>query len=181
MDITEEIDTRSAVYLVDGRITCEIDHPEYGWLPITIDQTDYPALWATVVGRAVAPYVPDSAAEQEQRAAAVNAERQRRIDQGTEFAVSWQADPIPMTGREQDQTAILGLRDTARDLLAAGETGALITYRDGANVIHTLTASQFLELTGKAMAWISQVMAASWALKDNPPIPADFADDKHWP
>lgn len=123
----------------------------------------------------------DAEAEQVRRAAAVNAERARRLEAGTSFAVSWTSSAFPMTGRQFDQTVILGLLQRATAYQAAGETGAVIMYRDAQNVIHYLTPAQFLELGSKAVGWVEAVMASSWTLKDTPPIPADFKDDKHWP
>lgn len=31
---------RNAQYTVDGRIDCEIEHPEFGWIPFTADAND---------------------------------------------------------------------------------------------------------------------------------------------
>lgn len=42
------MDYRNPVYTVDGRITCEIDHPHYGWIPFTADGNDVEALGVLV-------------------------------------------------------------------------------------------------------------------------------------
>lgn len=31
---------RNPIYTIDGRIDCEINHPEYGWIPFTADSYD---------------------------------------------------------------------------------------------------------------------------------------------
>lgn len=31
---------RNPIYTVDGRINCEINHPEFGWIPFTADPND---------------------------------------------------------------------------------------------------------------------------------------------
>lgn len=111
---------------------------------------------------------------------AVNAERARRLEAGSAFAVSWSAAPVPVTGRQFDQTVILALSHRAMAYKAAGTTEPKLTYRDAANVIHHLTPDQFIELAELAMNWVEAVMNVSWAMKDKG-IPADFTDDKHWP
>lgn len=55
---------RSAQYIEDGRIDCEINHPRFGWVPCTACQHDEPTadLFADMVENGnVAPYVPPPA------------------------------------------------------------------------------------------------------------------------
>lgn len=116
----------------------------------------------------------------------VDSEADRRIEAGSSFTVSWQAAPIPMTGRQKDQSAILGLFGKAQLLKVAGVTSADMVFRDADNHNHTLTPDQMLELCGLGMGWIELVRRSAWTLKDDAkaagtPIPADYADDKHWP
>ena len=64
--------------------------------------------------------------------------------------------------------------------LVQGDTTTAISFRDDANNMHALTPAQVVELWEKAAGYISAVYAASWTLKDGT-IPADYADDRHWP
>lgn len=34
------IEVRNAVYLEDGKIDCELNHPKYGWIPFTASPDD---------------------------------------------------------------------------------------------------------------------------------------------
>jgi hypothetical protein len=54
-------------------------------------------------------------------------------------------------------------------------------FRDRDNENHTLSAAQVIDLAEQALAKVTAIREASWALKDMDPIPADFADDKYWP
>ncbi|PIE10056.1 MAG: hypothetical protein CSA72_10610 [Rhodobacterales bacterium] len=110
----------------------------------------------------------------------VNEERARRLAQGKSFTVSWQDDPIPMTGRPFDQRTILGLLQRATAYHVQGIDAALITYRDAANVIHHLTPAQFIELAQLGMNWVEAVMDVSWTMKDRG-IPFDYDADPRWP
>ena len=121
-----------------------------------------------------------TAEDQARLAAQVNAERDRRIMQGTTVTVTGLGD-IPVQGRPVDQVNLMALADTARDLIAAGVTGAVIPFRDGDNALHDLTAAQMLEVSRKGKEAAAAIYAASWALKDGESIPADYADDTHWP
>lgn len=72
MDEVETAAFRGAVYLGDGRIDCEIEHPDLGWIPITIDSEEYPVLWARATAGEVAASIPRTEDEllEEQRAEA---------------------------------------------------------------------------------------------------------------
>lgn len=52
---------RNPIYTKDGRINCEIEHPEYGWIPFTADPNDVEELGRQIFEEAssgvVAPYV----------------------------------------------------------------------------------------------------------------------------
>lgn len=55
---------RNAIYTADGRIDCEIEHPEYGWIPFTADPNDVAEHGREIFARIVeegtaAPYVPN--------------------------------------------------------------------------------------------------------------------------
>lgn len=55
---------RNAVFNSSGTIDCEIEHPEFGWIPFTASQDDTEALGRTIYAEAIsgqhgdiAPYV----------------------------------------------------------------------------------------------------------------------------
>ena len=121
-----------------------------------------------------------AAEDQERLAAQVTAECDRRLAAGTVVTVTGYGD-IPVQGRQKDQINLMALEATAKDLIAAGVTGPILDFRDGANVHHKLTPAQFVEMARKGKEAASAIYATSWALKDSGDIPADFADDVHWP
>ena len=89
--------------------------------------------------------------------------------------------PIPVDMRiPTDRDNLVLLSDIAKNKSAFGDTSP-IAFRDADNVIHSLTIQQILILATACAAYGSAVYAASWALKDNPPIPTDYRDDAHWP
>lgn len=110
----------------------------------------------------------------------VNAERQRRLEFGCVVTLST-GKAIPIQGRAQDQTNMLGLVTIAQMRIQAGDTTSTTTFRDRDNQDHPLTPAEVIELWQRGAAYFELVMQASWALKDSDPIPPDFADDKHWP
>ena len=123
--------------------------------------------------------VDELATQQEARSDAVNAERARRITEGTTVNVTG-VGAIPVAGREEDTRNLQGLVTAAQLRLASGDTTTAISFRDDANNMHALAPAQVVELWEKAAGYISAVYAASWTLKDGT-IPADYADDRHWP
>ncbi|MHC9235016.1 DUF4376 domain-containing protein [Pseudooceanicola sp. 502str34] len=121
----------------------------------------------------------DKAAEvQAGRKAALYAERERRLEAGTTLGLSFGA--VPVRGRPFDQTVMLGIMQKAMALQASASTDTL-TFRDDANTIHQLTATQAIELASAGVAWVEAVMAASWTMVDGGAIPEDFAADSRWP
>lgn len=110
----------------------------------------------------------------------VNVERRRRLDEGKGFTVSWQSEPIHITGRAEDEPVLLALLMRAQGYKAAGVTAPVLSYRDGQNVSHTLTPDQMIEMVMAGMNWFEAVMKASWTMKDAG-IPSDYTADAHWP
>lgn len=51
-------DFRNAKYLANGRISCEINHAQYGWIPATIDPDERPDEFALVAAGDVADHAP---------------------------------------------------------------------------------------------------------------------------
>ena len=76
---------QSPKLLENGWIECEIEHPEYGWIPFTCDPNDTGALFDTAAFFAemqphAAPYVPPTQEELDAMAAAqVRVERDRKL------------------------------------------------------------------------------------------------------
>lgn len=107
---------RNAQYIDSTRIDCEIEHPEHGWIPYTLDPADTDmtidnnALLASMASAGdVAAYVPPTQAELDEAAAqAVRAERDMKL--------ASEVDPI----------AGNALRWAA---LGAGEQAAWAAYR----------------------------------------------------
>ena len=78
---------RNAQYIDDTRIDCEIEHPEFGWIPYTLDPADKDMtinnddlLAAMATNGDVAAYVPPTQAELDEAAAqAVRSERDMKL------------------------------------------------------------------------------------------------------
>lgn len=120
-----------------------------------------------------------------QKRAAINAERDRRINAGVTVSVTGYGD-IPVQGREEDRINTLALKDTARDLIAAGITDPIVPFRDGDNVLHMLTPAQTAELANKGKTAAAAIYQVAWAMKDGTApfeagIPDDITDDQWWP
>lgn len=64
---------RNPAYNAAGTIDCEVDHPDFGWIPITISPDDPPTaeLYATVSTGDVAPYEAPTVSIEQQREAMV--------------------------------------------------------------------------------------------------------------
>lgn len=78
---------RNAKYIDDTRIDCEIEHPEFGWIPYTLDPADTDMtvnnndlLSAMAANGDVAAYVPPTQEElTEALAQSVRSERDQRL------------------------------------------------------------------------------------------------------
>ena len=109
----------------------------------------------------------------------INSERDRRIALGCVVTLST-GKVVPIQGRPQDQTNLLGLVTLAQMRKLAGDITST-TFRDRDNSDHDLTPDEVIELWQRGVAYFELVMQAAWALKDLDPIPADYQDDIHWP
>ena len=49
---------RNPKYTADGRIDVEIDHPDLGWVPFTIDPSEQPVMQQQALSAGPAPHVP---------------------------------------------------------------------------------------------------------------------------
>jgi len=110
----------------------------------------------------------------------VNNHRDLLIQEGLTVSLTGYGE-VPVMGRPEDRVNILALSDTAQDMADANKTSAKIPFRGADNTMHQLTPSQVQELTRKVKEYAQAVYSASWDLKDNPPIPDDYADPKYWP
>ena len=75
---------RNPAYNANGTIDCEINHPNYGWIPHTIAADENPDLQADAIAAGPAPFVPppnpDPAAILDQwRAGAIASQAQIRL------------------------------------------------------------------------------------------------------
>jgi len=160
---------------------------EHGWYPLRevgaafdpLTQTRSPPSYElggddVVTATYVVTYDAALAAE------SVNAEHDRRALLGRAFPVEGVGD-VPLEGSEKTQVVLLALKDTARDLRDAGVTAALLMFTDRDGTDRRMNAVQMIALVNAGKAWMQQVHEAKRALKEMDPIPADFADDRHWP
>lgn len=162
-------------------IDCEINHPLYGWVPFAVTEGDTGAGFNVAAMRAqiiaagnIAPYVAPAPT-----AADVNAERDRRLMAGKGFTPAGYGAQVMVNAL--DEANLNGLATTALVQVAAGNGSSIVQWRDNSDTLHDLTYDQVLDLHSQASAYKQAVFAASWALKDADPIPADYADDAHWP
>lgn len=107
--------------------------------------------------------------------AAINAERQRRIEAGKVI------EGVYVTGRDEDARNLTNLALAAQMRIAGGDTATITVYRDGNNVGHELTPPQVLSLWQQSSAYVSDLYAASWAVKAMEPLPVDVTADELWP
>lgn len=115
-----------------------------------------------------------TAAARKARHAAINAERQRRIEAGKVI------DGVHVTGRDEDARNLTNLALAAQLRISMGDTTTLTTYRDGDNVDHELSPPQMLALWQQSAEYVSALYAASWAIKAMSPMPEDVAADEMW-
>lgn len=110
----------------------------------------------------------------------VQVERDRRILAGSTCTVAGYPTPIRLAGDPQTSNNMQARVTNAILAQQQGVTDPIFAWRDEDNVVHNLTPAQFLDLFNQASMFVDQLYRKSWALIDNPPIPADYAEDKHW-
>lgn len=110
----------------------------------------------------------------------VNAERYQREAAGCTVTVPG-AGSIPLEGNEKSMRNLQGLAFAASLRIGQGDTTTVTVFRDALNVDHSLVPAQILALWSQGAAYISALYNASWDIKAMDPIPADYADDAHWP
>lgn len=106
--------------------------------------------------------------------AAINAERQRRIEAGKVI------NGVYVTGRDEDARNLTNLALAAQVRIAGGDTSTITVYRDGNNVDHELTPPQVLSLWQHSSAYVSDLYATSWSIKAMEPLPVDVTVDGLW-
>lgn len=111
----------------------------------------------------------------------VNSERARRLELGTVVSVTGYATPIYVQGRDEDTRNLQGLATAAFARMSQGDTTTITTFRDGYNDMHDLTPSQVWELWSISSNYVKELYAASWAIKEMVPMPADITADALWP
>lgn len=114
----------------------------------------------------------------------VDMERNRRIAAGfTYLGVHYQS-------AETDRENIMGAATAALGAMMAGAQPGNLRWHGGAsdfvwiaadNSEHAMDAQTMFDFGQAAMAHKSAHIFAARALKDVSPIPADYADDVHWP
>jgi len=110
----------------------------------------------------------------------VNRERDARLAAGATFTPTGHATPVAVN--IADEPNLNGLATLAVVQTGLGNGSTTVQWRDNADVVHTLTYDQIIELYGLAAAYKQAVFAASWNLKDAPGgIPSDYQDDAYWP
>lgn len=114
----------------------------------------------------------------------VNAERDRRIADGLSFGGK------PFNFDPASKARVAGAATLAGFAMAAGaQAGDLrwhggdsdFTWIAGDNSLVTMDAQTCFAFGQAAAAWETANIFAARALKDQSPIPADFADDSYWP
>ena len=79
---------RNLRYNEFGTVDCEIEHPEYGWIPFTVNPDDKLSPYSKIIHEEIlaekpeiAPYQPPASASREQREIDVRYERDRLLEQ----------------------------------------------------------------------------------------------------
>lgn len=176
------IETRNAAYNRFGTIDCEINHPVHGWIPFTASQDDPNAIgyevWSSLDLEAVAPYVEPPA--DPATIADVAAERSRRLAAGFDYDFGDSRGIHRIGTSDADMRGWDEVTMLANALIAAGaplQTIAIVTETGAV----TVTAEEWNLILLAAGAARQPIWHASFVLQATDPIPADYADDSHWP
>ncbi len=112
-------------------------------------------------------------AKREATHAAINAERNRRIEAGTIIG------DVYVTGRAEDARKLVSLALIAQMRIAAG-VETITIFRDGDNTDHELTPIQILNLWQQSAAYVSHLYAKSWEIKALETLPEDITENSLW-
>lgn len=126
----------------------------------------------------------DKAAEEQARlAAAVDAERDRRVSTGFDF------NGVRFQSRPEDRENMLGSSSAALGAMMAGAQPGDYHWHGGVepfqwiaedNSLHSFDAQSMFALGQTALAHKKSLIFIARRIKDMKPIPADFADDRYW-
>ena len=114
----------------------------------------------------------------------VDQERDRRIEAGMTF------NGVRYQTRAQDRENVAGASIMALAAMVNGAQPGDLRWHGGAsdfvwiaedNSLNTMDAQTFFAFGQAMAAHKSALIFAARALKDMAEIPADYADDKHWP
>lgn len=109
----------------------------------------------------------------------VNAERDKRILQGSTFALAT-GKRISLHGDNTTKENLQALAFAATLRIQQGAGNSITLFRDADDYVHELTQMEVLELWTKSAEFVSRMFQAAWFLKDGPSIPQDYTDDKYW-
>lgn len=109
----------------------------------------------------------------------VEEERDRRISAGHMVALSTGKVFKVQTRDARDWRNVNGLGAVGLAKKASGDT-TTTTFRDADNQEHDLSPTELIEMGLQIAAKVDAIYNASWVLKDQTPIPANFKDDKYW-
>lgn len=170
---------RNPVRNADGTIDCEIEHPDYGWIPFTASPDDSEQhgrdLYAAIlesgddIPEKVVPIASIAAAKR----AEIDTARDTAIDAGFDYTFGDTTDRVQTRARDRENIA--GLAIAAQMMNDAGDTETTLPFRAASNATYQLTALQLLSLAQAAQQHVSTQYARSWQLKDQ--VDAALADE----
>lgn len=124
---------RGAIYTKDGNIDCEIDHPEFGWIPTTISLDDdadfFNEVRAGVVADYVAPPPPPPPTDEERYLSRVQFEHMLAL---SGFDDVWEALEAAAKPADRAQFATLKAERARSRFQLARTLLVVATFRDTA-------------------------------------------------
>lgn len=173
-----------------GSIDCEIEHPQFGWIPFTASSDDIEPhgreLFEALKDIA-APHVPpppDPAAELAALREAISAERDRRLALDFAFqGVMYQRD-------SKSLQRIAGAAQMAALAVAAGAQPGDLHWHGAEppfgwiasdDSVTPMDAPTVIAFAKAAAARETALIFAARALRQMDPVPEDFAQDRWWP
>ncbi|MBN9033749.1 MAG: hypothetical protein J0I23_28545 [Rhizobiales bacterium] len=111
----------------------------------------------------------------------VIAERERRLALGFDFDFGDARGVHHMDTTPEDMRKWMDeVTPLAQAYLNLGQPGGEILISTGSGAV-TITALEWQQILLAASTWRQPIYQASFALQAMDPIPADFAEDNHWP
>ena len=84
------MEIRNPVYNAFGTIDCEINHPQFGWIPFTASPDDRPDIYDAALAMGPTPYVPPPAPTPEE----IHAQELAEAQANRQAAFQREADPL---------------------------------------------------------------------------------------